>query len=88
MEKSVFTQEYAVFLKLLRQARKDAGLTQEQLAERLQQTQSWISKCERGERRIDVIELMKFCEAMHLPIQEFIQHLQQQVMIAHALAEK
>ncbi len=76
MEKSVFTQEYAVFLKQLRQARLDAGLTQEQLAERLQQTQSWISKCERGERRIDVIELMKFCEAMGVPFRDFITRLE------------
>jgi DNA-binding XRE family transcriptional regulator len=79
MEKSVFTQEYAVFLKQLRQARLDAGLTQEQLAERLQQTQSWISKCERGERRIDAVELMQFCRAMGVPLLEFIRRLQETV---------
>ncbi|GAB4287626.1 MAG: hypothetical protein Fur0025_21220 [Oscillatoriaceae cyanobacterium] len=57
MEKSIFTQEYGIFLSHLRSARKGAGLTQEQVADRLGQTQSFVSKCERGERRIDVVEL-------------------------------
>jgi transcriptional regulator with XRE-family HTH domain len=76
MEKSVFTHEYAIFLKQLRHARKAAGLTQVQLAERLQQTQSWVSKCERGERRLDVVELRAFCHAMGIPLQQFIQQLE------------
>ena len=52
MEKSVFSDDYTLFLELLHNARKRAGLTQEQVAERLGKTQSFISKCERGERRL------------------------------------
>lgn len=51
MDKSIHSKEYAVFLRHLRQARKKAGMTQEQLARRLAETQSFVSKCERGERR-------------------------------------
>jgi transcriptional regulator with XRE-family HTH domain len=76
MAKSIFTKEYALFLYHLRTARKAAGLTQEQVASRLQQTQSFISKCERGERRIDVVELRAFCQAVGKPLIEFIQQLE------------
>jgi transcriptional regulator with XRE-family HTH domain len=41
------------------QARSDAGLTQAELSARLKRPQSFVSKYERGERRLDVIE---FCE--------------------------
>ncbi len=75
MEKSIFTQDYTLFLSLLRKARKVTRLTQEQVAERLQQTQSFVSKCERGERRIDVIELRAFCQAIGIPLEDFIQQL-------------
>lgn len=73
MDKSIFTADYRVFLRVLRKARQDAGLTQEQLAERLGQTQSFISKCERGERRLDVVEIRRICQVMRLSFPEFIE---------------
>jgi transcriptional regulator with XRE-family HTH domain len=76
MEKSIFTQEYGVFLNHLRSTRKAAGLTQEELAKRLQQTQSFISKCERGERRIDVVELFEFCQAIGISFSHFTAELE------------
>ena len=75
MEKSIYTEEYAVFLAKLRQARKAAGLTQQQVGDRLGQTQSFVSKCERGERRIDVVELKAFCRAIGLPFAVFVKQL-------------
>jgi len=71
MGKSIYTKEYQTFLRCLREARKKAGLTQTQLAERIGETQSLISKCERGERRIDVVELSKFCNAIGISLAEF-----------------
>jgi transcriptional regulator with XRE-family HTH domain len=71
MEKSIFTRHYDVFLGLLKQERKRAGLTQEQLAERLGQDQSFISKCERAERRLDFVEVVAFCQAMGTNFSEF-----------------
>ena len=47
---------------LLRQARTEAGLTQSQLAEKISQTQSYVSKYESGEQRLDLIELEAVCE--------------------------
>jgi len=49
MEKSIHSTQYAVFLKVLRHMRKRAGLTQIQLAEKIAETQTFISKCERLE---------------------------------------
>jgi len=75
MEKSIFTEDYILFLTLLRHVRKEAGLTQEEVARRLGQTQSFVSKCERGERRIDVIELTHFCTALGISFSDFVQQL-------------
>ncbi len=75
MEKSIFSERYKTFLRLIVDARKRSGLTQVELAKRLKETQSWVSKCERGERRLDIIELRTFCEAMNAPFLEFCQKL-------------
>lgn len=72
MEKSVFTQEYDLLRKMLREARKRAGVTQVELADRLAETQSFVSKCERGERRLDLVELNVFCRAIGLSLTEFV----------------
>ncbi len=77
MTKIIFTQEYQLFLHHLRDSRQHVGLTQEQLAVRLNQTQSFISKCERGDRRIDVIELRAFCLALEIPLEKFISQLEE-----------
>lgn len=75
MEKSIFSESYGIFLRQLRAAREKSGLSQVELAGRLQETQSWVSKCERGERRIDVIELRSFCKAIGVPFKEFTRKL-------------
>ena len=72
MGKSLFSADYAVFLRLLREARVDSGLTQEELAARLGQTQSFVSKCERGERRLDIVEVRAFCEAINISFSSFV----------------
>ena len=75
--KTIHSVEYARFLDLLRQVRERRGLTQEQLAEKLGATQSFISKCERGARRIDALELRTFCIAMGITLAEFAVELEQ-----------
>ena len=54
-----YQKAYRSFLLRLVQARKDAGLTQVQVANRLGKAHSFISKCELGERRVDFIELQQ-----------------------------
>lgn len=53
---------YARLLEKLREARLKAGLTQADAAKALRKPQSFVSKCESGERRIDVVELERFAE--------------------------
>ncbi len=64
MGKSVYTDRYARFLVSLVGARKEAGLTQKDVASRLRRAQSFVSKCESGERRVDVGELLDFADAV------------------------
>ncbi len=75
MEKTLFSKDYALFLKHLRATRQQKGLTQVEVARRIGQNQSFVSKCERGERRVDVIELRYFCQAMGISFETFISQL-------------
>ena len=64
--------EYATFLRRLRQARENAGLSQGEVGRRLGKPQSFVSKCESGERRVDVIELKAFARVYGVPITFFV----------------
>lgn len=57
---------------LLRQIRLDASLTQLQVAEKIRQTQSYVSKYESGEQRLDLIELETVCEAVGISLSELV----------------
>ncbi|WP_244193972.1 helix-turn-helix domain-containing protein [Bordetella genomosp. 12] len=59
-------------LRLLIAAREQVGLTQQDLANELDETQSFISKCERGQRRLDVVELRMWCTALNVSYAEFM----------------
>ena len=72
MEKSIYSDAYVEFLRQLRAARHAKGVTQTELALRLGATQSFVSKCERGERRLDLIETRAFCEALTLDFLAFV----------------
>ncbi|OUC11911.1 MAG: hypothetical protein B0A82_24695 [Alkalinema sp. CACIAM 70d] len=72
MGRSVYSRRYQEFLLRLRSARKEAGLTQKEVALRLGVPQSYVSKCESGERRVDVIELVEFAGLYERPVEYFI----------------
>ncbi|MEO4017538.1 helix-turn-helix domain-containing protein [Pseudomonas rossensis] len=61
---STYSDSYQLLLLLLVEARKKAKLTQTLLSERLGKPQSFVSKYERGERRLDVIEFLKVCKQL------------------------
>ena len=61
---------------LLRDFRNEAALTQVELAERLNQPQSFVSKYESGERRLDILEIREVCRAIGVPLQEFVRRLE------------
>ena len=72
MRKSIYTEEYKTMLAELRRLRESSTVTQEELARRLGITQSTLSKCERGERRIDVSELRRICVALGTTLGTFV----------------
>lgn len=86
MVRSIHQLEYALFLAHLRGIRKDSGLTQDQVAERLGQTQSFVSKCELGERRIDIVELRAFCQALGVSLFDFARGLEEAILTTEAYA--
>ena len=63
MQKSVHTKEYTALRAELRAARENAGLSQRDLAAKLDVQHSWVAKVEAGERRIDIVELAWFFSA-------------------------
>lgn len=64
MPSSIFTQRHQEFIAFIASVRKAADMTQAELAARLGKPQSFVSKVERGERRLDVIEFCQVAEAL------------------------
>jgi len=62
MSKTIYTDKYKNFLEKLRQARKEKSMTQTDVAQMLGKHQSYVAKCESGERRVDIIELVEFAQ--------------------------
>jgi len=79
MPRSAFTRKYDRFRTLLVEAREDAGLTQVDVARKLGRPQSFVSKYETGERRLDVIEFLEIAGALKLAPASFLRRLQRQI---------
>ncbi|NIH84593.1 helix-turn-helix domain-containing protein [Amycolatopsis granulosa] len=75
MEKSIYSAEYQQLCRLLRELRQEAGLTQVQVAERLGVPQSFVSKYETGERRLDVVELRHISAALNVKFTDLLSQL-------------
>lgn len=78
MAKSLHTPGYRAFSRFMQKAREEAGLTQEQLAKKLCKPQSFVSKLERCERRIDLLEFIELCAALGLDPAVQIRRIQRQ----------
>ncbi len=72
MSKSIFTKDYKEIINRLKRARIDAGLSQQAVADKLGKPQSYVSKIESGERRLDVAEVKKFAEIYKKEVSYFI----------------
>ena len=72
MNKVIYTQSHKLVIKKLREVRIVLGLDQKQVAKKLNKTQSFISKIESGQRRIDIIQLKEFAKVYKKPINYFI----------------
>ena len=69
---SPHSRRYQQFLKRLRLAREEAELTQVEVATRLGHPQSFVSKCESGERKVDAIEFAEFAALYGKPLEYFV----------------
>ncbi len=72
MKKSIHTKEYAVFVERLKTARLESGLTQTQVAKKLNRPQSHVSNIETGQQRVDVVELKRFAKLYKKDIAYFL----------------
>jgi transcriptional regulator with XRE-family HTH domain len=64
---------------ILTELRNDLGLRQVDLAGKLGRPQSFVSKYESGERRLDVLELNEICKALHVSLSEVIIRVEQEL---------
>lgn len=64
MKKSIHTEKYQILLDWLIEVRKNAGLTQQQVADTLGRPQSFVAKYEGGERRLDIVEFVEVAEIL------------------------
>ncbi len=79
MVKFVGSAEQSILQNLLKRFRTDANLKQSELAEILDQSQSFVSKYESGERRLDLLELWQICQALNTTLSEFVAEFERQL---------
>ena len=73
MSKTIYSKEHKYIIEQLKRARKEAGLSQEQVANYLRRTQSYVSKIESGQRKIDIVQLKRFAKIYKKDINFFLQ---------------
>jgi transcriptional regulator with XRE-family HTH domain len=71
--------EYQVLVRVLKALRNELGVTQVELARRLDVEQSLISKAERRERRLDVVELRRVCIALGIQLSDFVERFEHEL---------
>jgi len=76
MVKSVYTNKYSAIRSLLIAERNAAGLTQQALADKLGRPQSYVSKFELGERRLDVVEFLEVLHSIGVEPVSFLKKLE------------
>ena len=79
MEKSLYSENQEKLQSLLREVRENAELRQEDVAEALEVPQSFVSKIESGERRLDILELRAVCEALGITLIGFCRKLEKKI---------
>jgi len=72
MQKTIHSKSHRTIVARLRQARVAAGLRQIDVAKKLREQQSYVSRCESGEHRLDVVELQAFAKLYGKPLSYFV----------------
>ena len=73
LAKTLRTAAHRALIAILVASRREAGLTQRQLAERLKRPQSYVAKIEAGERRVDLVELVAIAKALKLDPRQLLE---------------
>ena len=76
MKKRVYIAQRGRLVSLLREMRIEAGLTQVDLAARIEKDQAYVSRYESGQRRLDVLEVREICQAIGITLEEFARRLE------------
>jgi transcriptional regulator with XRE-family HTH domain len=79
MQKTIYSAEQKELLRLLREKRKQAGLSQLEVAQRLGRSQSFVSKYELGELRLDLVELRTLCRALGTSLSALVQEFEKRL---------
>ena len=77
VKKSLHSREQIVLQNLLRQIRNRIGLRQDEVAARLETYQTFVSKYESGERILDLPELRQVCQALNVPMIDFVRQYEE-----------
>lgn len=73
MSKTIFSKDHKYLIGRLRKARIESGLSQKHVSDMLGRTQSYISKLESNQRRIDVVQLKELARIYKKPIEYFLE---------------
>ncbi len=79
---------YIHLVSMLRRYRKASDLSQDELAKRLGKPQSWVSKIESGERRLDLVEFLRLCETAGIDGKSFLDELRTAMGFASSLSKR
>jgi len=72
MPRTIYTEEHKAIVERLKEARRETGLTQVEVAKKLGKTQSYVAKIESGQRRFDVVQLKAFAILCNRPLDFFV----------------
>ena len=79
MDKKLYSQQQIALQTLLRELRQTAGLRQQDVADIIDEPQSFVSKYEIGERRLDILELHEICQALGITLVKFSKLLEKKI---------
>jgi transcriptional regulator with XRE-family HTH domain len=79
LKKSIHTDDQEFFLAVLRKLRTEKNLRQQDVARLLGEPQSFVSKYETGERRLDLLELREVCRVLGVSLIEFVRKWEERI---------
>jgi transcriptional regulator with XRE-family HTH domain len=76
MKKKIYMAQRNRMTNLLREVRLETGLTQVEVAARIEKDQAYVSRYESGQRRLDVLEVREICQVIGMTLEEFVKRLE------------